>query len=131
MNLTPKIAEMLGVEIGEKFSIIPLGGTYRFTDKRLEFFDDKKGEWIRSRYFEALVTGDYGIEKIPFEPVRGENFCYIIDYCGALKVATGIWDDTLAVYKQKFCGNVFRTAEEAEKHKHEIYEKLTGKKWGK
>ena len=29
-----------------------------------------------------------------------------------------------------YCGNVFRTEKEAEAHKYEIYEKLTGKKWG-
>ena len=32
-------------------------------------------------------------------------------------------------YCYKACGNCFRTEAEAEKHKYEIYEKLTGKKW--
>jgi hypothetical protein len=32
-------------------------------------------------------------------------------------------------YLFKYAGNCFRTEAEAEKHKYEIYEKLTGKKW--
>ena len=32
-------------------------------------------------------------------------------------------------YMCKYCGNCFRTEVEAEWHKYEIYEKLTGKKW--
>ena len=39
------------------------------------------------------------------------------------------WVDWTTDYMCKYCGNCFRTEAEAEKHKYEIYEKLTGKKW--
>jgi hypothetical protein len=39
------------------------------------------------------------------------------------------WFDWTKDYMCAYCGNCFRTREEAEAHKYEIYEKLTGKRW--
>ena len=135
MNCIPKICEALGVEVGEKFRILPLGGIYRFSNRCLEYLKETNKsceEWIPSKYFEALVTGQYGIEKLPFEPKSGERYYYVYFIHNAkLEVLNSIWRCETADCQFKYCGNCFRTAEEAEAHKYEIYKKLTGREWGK
>lgn len=142
MNLIPKICELLGVEIGEEFNakhanigkiltnsneepaIFKFGndGLYaKCSDGSGEFFLIGMGNFLK---------GDYEIVKLPFEPKDGESYFYVGWFIGGEEVCvfeTKFYDcDTC--YQHKYCGNCFRTIAEAEKHKYEIYEKLTGKK---
>lgn len=131
MNLISKIAEMLGVEIGEEFQIMPLEGIYRLSDFGLQTkLSQKSGErWESSKYITPLLTGQYQIKKIPFEPKDGEHYWYVLWNKDELGTSTSIWRENIDHYQSKYCGNVFRKQSEAEAHKYEIYEKLTGKKW--
>ena len=142
MNLIPKICELLGVEIGEEFNakhanigkiltnskeepaIFKFGndGLYaKCSDGSGDFFLIGMGNFLR---------GDYEIVKFPFEPKEGEMYYYVSWYTlEPLRVDKEIWKNEGIDYKQKYCGNIFRTEAEAEAHKYEIYERLTGKKW--
>lgn len=63
----------------------------------------------------------------PFEPKLRQRYWYI---AVADKEVVGMtWVGTTVDYAFKYCGNCFRTQAEAEAHKYEIYERLTGKKW--
>ena len=139
MNLIPKICEMLGVEIGEEFNakhanigkiltnskeepaIFKFGndGLYaKCSDGSGDFFLIGMGNFLK---------GDYEIVKLPFEPKRGEVYWFVslrTKQVGFNEWVCRSWD-----YMAKYCGNCFRTEAEAEKHKYEIYEKLTGRKW--
>ena len=141
MNLIPKIAEMLGVEIGEEFylcngmdSSIRMGCIYKFSNDCLMCADedDKDCFGVASdKTLRCMLNGSLKIIKLPFEPKDGEpvwmvNF-YNENYVFTLKTT---WHDTMLGCAIKQIGNCFRTEKEAEKHKYEIYEKLTGKKWG-
>ena len=143
MNLIPKIAEMLGVEIGEEFNakhanigkiltnskeepaIFKFGndGLYaKCSDGSGDFFLIGMGNFLK---------GDYEIVKLPFEPKDGDLY-WGVGWVGLNEnvfVGTCVWHDTQENYADKYCGNCFRTEAEAEAHKYEIYEKLTGKKW--
>lgn len=134
MNLIPKICEMLGVEIGEEFKIVPLDGIYRLSDFGLQtkLFLKSGERWESSKYMTPLLTGQYQIKKIPFEPKEGEIYwCVRWSYNSGLFITSRLWDETLdACWFDKNCNNRFCTGEEAEAHKYEIYEKLTGRKWG-
>ena len=131
MNLIPKIAEMLGVEIGEEFKIIPLEGIYRLSDFGLQTKLKSGERWESSRYMTPLLTGKYQINKIPFEPKDGEHYWRVRWDSLAIAALRVTWfDNHDEDYLFKYAGNCFRTEAEAEKHKYEIYEKLTGKKWG-
>jgi hypothetical protein len=132
MNLIPKICEMLGVEIGEEFKIVPLDGIYRLSDFGLQtkIFLNSGERWESSKYMTQLLTGQYQIKKIPFEPKDGEHYWRVRwDGFAIAAFRVTFLDSHDENYLFKYAGNCFRTEAEAEKHKYEIYEKLTGKKW--
>ena len=71
------------------------------------------------------------IEKIPFKPKKGNSYWSVRWNCDQeISIIPSNWANDDIDYRMLYCGNVFRTEAEAEKHKYEIYEKLTGKKWG-
>lgn len=135
MNYIPRIAEMLGVRIGEKFKIKSDGITsdyvYRITECSAEccVFDEC---WCESiAVLGALLSGKYEIVKLPFEPKEGEPY-WVATWDpneNTLTTCKAPWHNRADCWADKYCGNVFRTESEAEAHKYEIYEKLKGKKW--
>ena len=131
MNLIPKIAEMLGVEIGEEFRIKDESGIdedfHRFTDCGLVYYDQAMCEWQESARIIDLIDGRAEVVKKPFEPKKGEKY-FVVSVVDKT-VWPYTWEETTTDYCFKACGNCFRTEAEAKKHKIEIYEKLTGKKW--
>ena len=133
MNLIPKIAEMLGVEIGEEFGIQEVEDCdtemfrfkYRFTQTELQF---KNGDyWVQTTVPTSLLMGKAEIKKLPFEPKKGEKY-FVVSVVDK-SACCSIWVGNTTDYCYKACGNCFRTEKEAEAHKYEIYEKLTGRKW--
>ena len=141
MNLIPKIAEMLGVEIGEEFKIQQATGDiksakYRFRnigDQIIYERTDICGDWTMCSAEEAglLVLGKHEIVKLPYKPKPQERF-FFVSTTKPVTIEKAYWssNNNTIDYALLFCGNVFRTEEEAEKHKAEIYEKLIGEKWG-
>ena len=132
MNIIPKIAEMLGVEIGEEFEAN--GKTVKFTEDALIHYncDGEKEWWNRAECtLIGLINGSYEVKKPPFEPKDGERYWYVYwNFTLEYPCVTDIsFEDSDVCYHHRYCGNCFRTKEEAEKHKFEIYEKLTGRKW--
>lgn len=140
MNLIPKIAEMLGVEIGEEFDLcngmdsgIRMGCIYKFTNDCLMCADedDKDCFGVASdKILRCMLNGSLKIIKLPFEPKEGERYWYVFFKKDFISTNDTMFLFYYEHYCRKYCGNCFRTEAEAEKHKYEIYEKLTGKKWG-
>lgn len=141
MNLIPEIAKMLGVEIGEEFKLKQTTGDiksakYRFRnigDQIIYEHTDFCGDWTMCSAEDVglLVLGKHEIVKLPFEPKSGQGYYKVVIRDGKLAAVAETWANWLADYADKYCGNCFRTAEEAEAFKYEIYEKLTGEKWEK
>ena len=139
MNLIPKIAEMLGVEIGEEFDLcngtdsnIRMGRIYKFSNACLMCADedDKDCFGVASdKTLRCMLNGSLKIVKLPFEPKELERYWYVYWGTEYIRVTDIPFEDDDMHYHHKYCGNCFRTEAEAEKHKYEIYEKLTGKKW--
>lgn len=142
MNLIPEIAKMLGVELEEEFEVCHYMDTciryterYKFVDNGLicaDAGDKKVWGYASCQTLRDIVNGSLTVIKLPFEPKKGDTYFRIVmnntDNC--LGIASDTWSGWTTDYMCKFCGNCFRTKAEAEKHKYEIYEKLTGKKWG-
>ena len=132
MNLIPKICEMLGVEIGERFYISSEkkieGAYYYFSSTELLYHvPNRLTDCAQYRSLADLIYGDEKIIKLPFEPKKGEKY-FVVSIVDK-SVCSCLWDGHTTDYCYKACGNCFRTEKEAEKHKYEIYEKLTGRKW--
>lgn len=141
MNLIPEIAKMLGVELEEEFEVCNSMDTciryterYKFIDNGLICADaSDKNVWgyASCKTLRDIVNGSLTVIKLPFKPKNGDKYFRIfINSNNDLKVFSDTWMGWTTDYMCKSCGNCFRTEAEAEKHKYEIYEKLTGKKWG-
>ena len=129
------IAKELGVEIGEEFRIKDESGIdedlYHFTDCGFAYYDQAMCEWQESLRHVDLINGTAKIVKKPFEPKNGEKF-WTVYWNGVANMPCATcenWHGDSFDFANKVSGNVFRTKEEAEREKYNIYEKLTGKKW--
>ena len=132
MNYIPQVAKMLGVEIGEAFRIEGSceDDYYCFSENGL--IVDGRNDWQKGTILTDLICGNKKIAKLPFEPKEGEKYFTVVwgsDDEMPISVERLYWEDDVTDFMSKICGNVFRTEAEAEAHKYEIYEKLTGKKW--
>ncbi len=131
MNLIPTICELLGVEIGEEF--VANERIVKFTDKAL-IFHSCNDRWCNAECtLYGLIVGIYKVKKLPFEPKDGEKYWTVYwKEIGDMPCAIyEIWRGDSCDFANKVSGQCFRTEAEAEKHKYEIYEKLTGRKWEK
>lgn len=135
-NLMPKLAELLGVELNERFKICSKGcakfGKPRFASDY--FLDEKDGLMCvkEDGFCKAdvstlgkIILGDFEIMKLPWEPKMYEHYYYP----NLLKkeVVSDVWWGRTSDCALKILGMVYRTREEAEEHLADDYERLTGK----
>lgn len=116
MNNMKKIAELLGVELGEEFKVrltqtpeIINSEIFVLREHGLETDDCIQ----RSDILANLLTGTYEIVKLPWKPKGGDSYWYYSEFYILEK---SVWDGALfdlALYK---LGKIYRTREEAEAH---------------
>lgn len=118
MNYMEKIADMLGVELGEKFKI-RFHGSIDAEDETYFLKEDYglcdiTGDHIRNDYLGALLTGRCKIVKLPWKPKNGE-IAYYIDADRKMRCIefSDLNCKDLVLYK---LGKLYRTREEAEVH---------------
>lgn len=124
MNYMPKVLEMLGVEVEEKF--IVKGGhcnPYHFDD---EYRLVDSGDDDECSYFlRMILNGEMEIGKIPWKPKEKETYRYI-DSFG--KIARRYWIYDSGDYYHFNTGNCFRTSEEiTDEIKQRILQEMKGK----
>lgn len=132
MNLIPTIAKELGVEVGEEFKVTRYNNVvFRFDETSLQFFATLTNDWreVSDELYKMIMKGNTEVERLPFEPKEGEKYWYVCWNNSEIDTTYTHWDSVVSNWADKYCGNCFRTETEAEKHKYEIYEKLTGRKW--
>ena len=117
-NLTPEIAKMLGVEIGEEFKVKGEDElTYRFDSDGLKLTHDSGIELAKMSAniaFVDLVNGKDEIVKLPWKPKKGETYYTFELLNGKWIVHLLWWIDSPNGYALLDKGWVFRTKEEAE-----------------
>ena len=129
MNYYKQIAEMLGVELGEEFS---LKGNYtgeinrpryKITQEEGLMFSIGSKEWKRSTILLSIIDGAYSIVKLPWKPKEGEQYFYCSILGKSIVVSTNwaCFNSDLCRWK---CGNCFRTKEEARTKGKEIMEQI-------
>ena len=116
-NLIPKIAKMLGVELGEEFKIKGYDGlTYKLTDNGLELttVDGQKTKWFDNGALNSLLKGKMEIVKLPWKPKECEDYYTFGKSFGKWSVLKSHWSNhpfDLALLDK---GWIFRTYDEAE-----------------
>ena len=138
MNHAREIANMLGLEIGEKFTIKghPDYGTFWFVDDQSEGWrelwkvDLEKGfydaEIEINDTLEQLLAGFYEVEKMPWKPKRSQKY-YTVNYTlqtNEKVIDETIWIDSVYDLMRWKSGNCFKTRKKAEIKGEELIERL-------
>ena len=117
-NLTPEIAKMLGVEIGEEFKVKGEDElTYRFDSDGLKLTHDSGIELAQisaNVAFVDLVNGKDEIVKLPWKPKKGETYYTFELLNGKWIVHLLWWAEVPCHYALLDKGWVYRTKAEAE-----------------
>lgn len=111
-NLIPKIAKMLGVELGEEF---------KFGNNNVKFWFDLDG--LHSEEFETadltlyrIVRGEAEIVKMPWKPKEGQTVYsfYARGISSVLEVISFVWVGSVVSHQALVkAGWVFKTKKEA------------------
>ena len=133
-NYMPDVAKLLGVELNEEFKLKKHAEIYKFTEEGLAYYSNGSREWrITPFTLNVLLRGEYEVEKLPWKPKDGDKYFYV---CWHYFANGAIFTDS-SVFKVMYeteclrvdIGNCFRTREEAEAAKYEVFKRLTGKDW--
>ena len=117
-NLSPEIAKMLGVELGEEFKVKGDDEqTYRFDADGLKVIYSclrKKRGAFANAMLGSLLAGEEEIVKIPWKPKKGDGYYTFEIFRGKWVVRSLWWTGAPCTYALLDKGWVFRTKEEAE-----------------
>lgn len=129
MNYYKKIAEMLGVELGEEFKLKhyclekPWNSLYRFSTDGLE---NKYSDcaWVKCEKgaIDQILIGQTEVIKIPWKPKEGKKYWHYSEAWNE-----GIFSKWAGEYIDLICwkaGNCFKTKEEADIKGKELMEAL-------
>lgn len=126
MNYYKQVAEMLGVELDEVFSLKSEDG--KLLSKKYRISPDaglllKYGdEWHQSSYIGEIISGNLTIVKLPWKPKADEFYYYYSPNAGI--TYQHVWINTSSDYCMWKLGNCFRTRAEAETKGKEIMETI-------
>ena len=131
MNYMGKVAEMLGVEIGEEFKIEFDNGmlsidNYILLDKGM-FCSD--GDLVSAPCIWHLIKGEYKIIKLPWKPKFGDKYYTYYTNDGEWLIWDITWVGDVSDYARLKSGIVFRTSQEALNALPQKYKELTGKEY--
>lgn len=127
MNYYKKIAEMLGVELGEEFRLkenktknilIPI---YKITQEEGLMYSVNRNEFDRSVSLMSIINGSFSVVKLPWKPKKGDRYCY---YSTKGQVNYAMWEDLCSELILWKAGNCFKTEEEARTKGKEIMKQI-------
>lgn len=135
-NYMADVAKLLGVELNDEFELNGSNAIYKLS--QYGFFFKCGSSWMRASDYLLIdiIKGEYEIKKLPWKPKSEQFYCYIvwrrIDNISGweIEVETTFFSAFSAVDNLRVdVGNCFRTKEEAEAQKYEVFKRLTGKDW--
>ena len=118
-NLIPKIAELLGVELGEEFKLDICGDDiFQITESGIWMRKGiDKEEWVEKPFeFVMLCNGDAEVIKLPWKPKENEKYWTFDIVClgNTLRVVRYRWNCDFNDLTKLKVGWVYRTRAEAE-----------------
>ena len=130
MNYWKQFAEILGLELGEEFSLVKPNGekenedTYKITEDGIYYQSVSHSAWWAesAETLDLLLMGDIKAMPKPWKPKTGEPYWY---YSAGWKEANFMHcEDDLCDMLCWKVGNCFKTKEEANTKGKEIIEQL-------
>lgn len=129
MNYWKQFAEMLGLELGQEFTITDLDGNrdeevYKITETGIKYKRTTSTVWCVEppETIEWLLSGGSKAVPKPWKPRNGDAYWwYAVTQPIAYKDTW--WGNTNCLCRWK-CGNCFKTQEEAETKGKEIIEQI-------
>ena len=134
-NYIAEVAKMLGVELGEEFKLDKHNDIYKFTEEGLVYCLMGNLGWRTAPFTQNdLLTGKFEIKKLPWKPKENGYYYYVnwrrVGKKWVIKAFCTLFTDLAGTDNLRVAvGNCFRTYEEAEAQKYEVYKRLTGKDW--
>lgn len=128
MNYYKKIAEMIGVELGEEFNLKEnktkniVRPRYKITQEEGLMYSVNRNEFARSLLLLSIINGSYSVVKLPWKPKKGDIYWYY-SVSSNQAISTKWIDgfDDLLLWK---VGNYFKTKGKAETKGKEIMEQI-------
>ena len=126
---------MLGVKLNEEFELNGSNAIYKLS--QYGFFFKCGGSWMRASDYLLIdiIRGEYEIKKLPWKPKQNGFYYYVRWYMEQ----NGKWRiEAKEEQYSRLCANdnmrvdvcnCFKTREDAEEQKYEIFKRLTGKDW--
>lgn len=143
-NYMADVARMLGVELEEEFNIVASNVyidcmlvRYMLNTKGLFYYSEARKSWQSAADFILLelLTGKKTIRQLPWKP-KQNGFYYCVRW---YMEQNGKWRiEAKEERYSRLCANdnmrvdvcnCFKTREDAEEQKYEIFKRLTGKDW--
>lgn len=120
-NLIPQIAQILGVELGEKFKVESRGGSKYICNFTVEglfvhdsFLQDGNNGIYDNELLAHIVCGDVKVTKLPWKPKESDIF-YTFDFTySKWGVKPDMWAGAPCDYALLGKGWIYRTRAEAE-----------------
>lgn len=133
-NYMADVAKMLGVELEEEFFLTHSNVRYKITNNGLCYKNGNDWSVFSDSSLVNLIKGAFEIKKLPWKPKKGERYYYVSWYKENGKwIIRAEWQEYWPTYDGDVLrvdtGNCFKTCEEAEAAKYDVFERLTGKKW--
>lgn len=130
MNYYKQVAEMLGLELEQEFSLINSDGEkvnddlYKIIEDGICYQKKEYDFWVLepSITLACLLKGLYKAVPKPWKPKDGEDY-----WCYSPKQLEGMrarWHGSIGDFCRWKCGNCFRTKEEAKAKGKEIMEQI-------
>lgn len=112
MNYMSEVAKMLGVELGEEFTLKGFDYTYKLTEHGLICTNvyNAEEEKYDNLLVKLLVGGHYTIKRKPWKPKFEEEY-FSVGVDGTTE--SGVWLNDFLDHSLYKIGNCYRTIEEA------------------
>ena len=126
MNYMKQVAEMLGVELGERFGIKGEAENYRLTQYGLIKCEEEETTYDQTTSDEELtqlLSGCKKIVKLPWKPKCGKVYYYVR---ADGDVEGSVWGEHTFDILCYLVGNCFHSEAEAEAHKDEMLKRMKG-----
>lgn len=128
MNYYKKIAEMLGVELGEEFSLKDnktkniFRPRYKITQEEGLMYSVNRNEFDRSANLMSIINGSFSVVKLPWKPKEGDIYWHYSEAWRGAISSKWVGECIDLIYWK--VGNCFKNEEEGNAKGKEIVKRI-------